>query len=93
MVIAQEETPMLSEKCKLYGRKGVKYLERVGPYLVITNKRLHEMGASHRYTLINEADLWVHSIHGSQHAAVVFAGKVNQGSISNQSTIWRLLKR
>lgn len=66
---------MFSEKCKLQGRGGIKHLDRVGPFLVITNGRLHEIGASRRFTLVNEAELWVHSIHGSQRAAVVFAEK------------------
>jgi len=42
---------------------------------VIANKRLYETGASHRYALVNEAERSVHSVHGSQHAAVVFAKK------------------
>lgn len=66
---------MFSEKCKLQGLSGIKQLDRVGPYLVITNRSLYEAGGSHRYTLINVAGLWVHSIHGSQRAAVVFAVK------------------
>lgn len=69
---------MFSEKCKLQGRNGIKQLDRVGPYLVITNRRLHDSGASRRYTLVNEAELSVHSIHGSQYAATVFAQKRNQ---------------
>ena len=66
---------MFSEKCTLQGRSGIKHLDRVGPFLVITNGRLYKRGASRRYTLVNEAELWVHSIHGSHHAAVVFAEK------------------
>ena len=69
---------MFSEKCKLQGRNGIKQLDRVGPYLVITNRRLHESGASRRYALVNEAELSVHSIHGSQDAAIVVAQKHNQ---------------
>ena len=66
---------MFSKKCKLQGLNGITRLDRVGTYLVITNRQLHETGASSRYTLVNEAELWVHSIHGSQHAAVIFAQK------------------
>ena len=69
---------MFSEKCKLQGLNGIQQLDRVGPYLVITNRWRYETGESSRYTLINEAKLWVHSIHGSQHAAVVFAQKHGQ---------------
>lgn len=69
---------MFSKKCNLQGLNGIKQLDRVGPYLVITNRRRHEAGGSSRYALVNEAKLWVHSIHGSQHAAVVFAQKQNQ---------------
>jgi hypothetical protein len=69
---------MFSEKCQLQGRSGIKRLDRVGPFLVITNGRLHEIGASRRYALVNETELWVDSIHGSQHAAVVFAQKHSQ---------------
>ncbi len=66
---------MVSQKCKLQGRNGIQQLDRVGSYLVITNSRLHEIGESRRYTLVNEVERWVHSIHGSQRAAVVFAQK------------------
>jgi hypothetical protein len=71
----KEQTHMVGQKCQLHGRNGIQQLERVGPYLVITNRRLHETGESRRYTLVNEAERWVHSIHGSQRAAVVFAQK------------------
>lgn len=66
---------MIGEKCKLRGLDGIKQLDRVGPYLVITNRYRYETGESRRYVLINLAELWVHSIHGSQRAAVVFAQK------------------
>lgn len=69
---------MFSEKCKLQGLNGIKQLDRVGPYLVITNRWRYETGESSRYTLVNETELRVHSIHGSQHAAVVFAQKHSQ---------------
>jgi hypothetical protein len=69
---------MFSEKCKLEGRSGIKQLDHVGPYLVIANRRLYETGAARRYTLVNEAELCVHSIYATQHAAVVFALKQNQ---------------
>ena len=66
---------MFSEKCKLQGRDGIQQLDRVGAYLVIANRRLHEIGESRRYTLVDEVKCWVHSVHGSQRAAVVFAQK------------------
>ena len=70
-----EQPPMFSEKCNLHGVNGIKHLDRVGNYLVIANKWLYETGISHRYALVNEAERSVHSVHGSQHAAVVFARK------------------
>ena len=69
---------MYSEKCRLQGRSGIKHLDRVGPYLVIANRWLYETGESRRYVLINETASQVHSIHGSQYAAVVFAQKHGQ---------------
>jgi hypothetical protein len=76
--MVEERMHMFSEKCKLQGRNGIKQLARVGPYLVITNRRLYEIGESRRYTLVNEAELSVHSIHGSRYAAIEFAQKHNQ---------------
>ena len=64
---------MFSEKCKVQGLKGIKQLDRVGPDIVITNRRLYETGDSHRYVLVNEAELPVDSIHSSKCAAVMFA--------------------
>jgi len=69
---------MFSEKCRVQGLKGIKQLDRVGPYIVITNRRLYETGDSHRYALINEAELCVHSIHSSKRAAVTSAQKNTQ---------------
>ena len=66
---------MFSEKCKLHGLNGIKQLARVGNYLVIANKWLYETGTSRRYALVNEVEQSVHSVHGSQRAAVVFAQK------------------
>jgi hypothetical protein len=72
---------MLREKCKLQGRTGIKQLDRVGPFVVITNRWRHDSGESRRYTLINEAELSVHSVHGSQHAAVKFAERYGQKAL------------
>jgi hypothetical protein len=69
---------MFSDKCKLQGLNGIKQLDRVGPYLVIANRQRHEKGGSNRYALVNESELWVHSVHGSQLAAVVIAQNQNQ---------------
>ena len=65
----------MNEKCKLHGLNGIKDLDCVGSYLVITNRIRHETGTSKRFNLVNEAELMVHSIHGSHRAAVVFAKK------------------
>ena len=80
---------MFSEKCKLQGRDGIKRLDRVGAFLVITNRRLYEIGESRRYTLVNEAKRWVHSVHGSQHAAVVFAQKYIQTPLESKTETYR----
>jgi hypothetical protein len=69
---------MFSEKCKLQGLKGIKQLDRFGSYLVIANRRLFETGDSSRYALINETELWVDSIHGSQDAALSVAQRLSQ---------------
>ena len=69
---------MFSEKCNLQGLDGIKQLDRVGPYLIVTNRRRYEAGGSSRYALVNEAELWVHSIYGSQHDAMVFAQEQSQ---------------
>jgi hypothetical protein len=66
---------MFSEKFELRGRTGIQRLDRVGAYLVITNRRLYEIGLARRYALVNEAKPSVHSVHGSYHPAVVFATK------------------
>jgi hypothetical protein len=69
---------MFSEKCKLQGLKGIKQLDRFGAYLVIANRRLFETGDSSRYTLVNEKELWVDSIHSIQDAALTLAQKLSQ---------------
>jgi hypothetical protein len=52
---------MFSKKCNLQGLDGIQQLDRIGPYLIITNRRRYEAGGSSRYALVNEAKLWVHS--------------------------------
>jgi hypothetical protein len=61
---------MLSDKCNLQGLSGITQLDRIGPYVIITNRWLHALGEASRYTLINEVNLWVRSIHRTQSAAV-----------------------
>lgn len=66
---------MYSEKCSLQNKAGIKRLEQVGAFLVIANKWLYETGKSRRFALVNEMEKFVHSVHGSQRAAVVYAQK------------------
>jgi hypothetical protein len=54
---------MYSDKCDLRGKTGIQRLERVGPYSVIANRKLHAQGRSHRFTVVNERDAWVDSVH------------------------------
>ena len=66
---------MFSEKLRLQNQSGIQRLEQVGVFLVITNKRLYETGKPRKFTLVNEIEKYVHSVHGSQRAAVVYAQK------------------
>ena len=66
---------MFSEKLRLQNQSGIQRLEQVGAFLVITNKRLYDTGKPRKFTLINEIENYVHSVHGSEYAAVVFARK------------------
>jgi hypothetical protein len=66
---------MFSEKLRLQDQSGIQRLEQVGAFLVIANKQLYETGKSRRFTLVNELEQYVHSVHGSQRAAVVYAQK------------------
>jgi hypothetical protein len=73
----EERTDMVSKQCNFQGLKGIKQLARVGPYLVIANRKLYEIGESRRYVLIHTTQSLVNSIHSSQDAAVMFAQKQN----------------
>jgi hypothetical protein len=64
---------MLSDKCNLQGLSGITRLDHVGPYVIVTNRLLHEVGESSRYALINEVNLWVRSFYSTQGAAVLSA--------------------
>lgn len=66
---------MFSGKLRLQNQVGIRRLEQVGAFLVIVNKRLYEMGESRKFTLVNELEKYVHSVHGSERAAVVYAQK------------------
>ena len=66
---------MFSEKLRLQNQSGIQRLEQIGVFLVITNKQLYETGKPRKFTLVNEIEKYVHSVHGSQRAAVVFAQK------------------
>ena len=56
---------MYAEKCELQGRSGVKRLESVGAYVVIANKILDDRGRSSRFTVVNEREAWVDSVHST----------------------------
>ncbi len=66
---------MFSEKLRLQNQSGIQRLDQVGAFLVITNKRLFQTGKPRRFTLVNETEKYVHSVHGSRRAAVVYAQK------------------
>jgi hypothetical protein len=66
---------MFSDKLRLQNQSGIQRLEQVGAFLVIANKQLYEMGKPRKFTLVNETEKYVHSVHGSQRAAVVYAQK------------------
>ena len=74
----EEQTYMVRQKCKLQGHNGIQQLDRVGPYLGIANRQLHETGEARRHALVNEARLWGHRIHGCQQVDVISAQKHNQ---------------
>ncbi len=67
-----------SEQCRVQGRAGIKRLDKIGTYLVITNRTLFDEGASHRFTVVNELEKWVDSVHGSHRAALKRAQKLLQ---------------
>ena len=66
---------MFSEKLRLHNQPGIQRLEQVGAFLVIVNKQLYETGKPRKFTLVHELEKYVHSVHGSRRAAVVFAKK------------------
>ncbi len=59
-----------SDQCKIQGRSGIKRLDRVGSYLVIANRTRFDEGDPHRFTVVNELEKWVDSVHGSHRAAL-----------------------
>lgn len=64
---------MYSTKLNYHNQRNLKRLDRVGPFLVITNKRLYHTGRPNKFVLINDFDNYVESVHGSQYAAVTNA--------------------
>ena len=66
---------MFSDKCELHNLSGIERLDRVGDFLVIANKWLYDEGKPRKFTLVDAKWNRVHSVHGSQYAAVVYAQK------------------
>jgi hypothetical protein len=66
---------MLSPKCDL-DKPGVKRLDQVGSYAVIANKKLHDKGRSHRFTVVNTSQQWVDSIHQNYDEALSYTRKL-----------------
>ncbi len=58
-----------SDSCELQDRSGIKRLDQIGTYLIIVNRTLFDGGVSHRFTVVNEMEKWVDSVHGSYRAA------------------------
>ncbi len=67
-----------SEQCKVQGLTGIKRLDKIGTYLVIANRTRFDEGDSHRFTVVNELEKWVDSVHGSHRAALKRAQKLLQ---------------
>lgn len=69
---------MYSDKCELRGKSGVKRLERIGPYVVIAIRMLHDRGRSTRFTIVNEPEAWVDSVHPTPARAMAAARELPQ---------------
>ncbi len=59
-----------SNQCSVQGRAGIKRLDQIGTYLVIANRTRFDEGDPHRFTVVNELEKWVDSVHGSHRAAL-----------------------
>lgn len=64
---------MYADRCELEGRSGVKRLESVGAYVVIANRILDDGGRSSRFTVVNEREAWVDSVHSTPGNAMTTA--------------------
>lgn len=42
---------------------GVIRLEEVGPFAVIANRELHEMGTARKFAVANTEESWIESVH------------------------------
>ena len=69
---------MYADKCDLQGRSGVKRLESIGAYVVIANKILDDRGRSSRFTVVNEREAWVDSVHSTPGNAVSTARELSK---------------
>lgn len=61
---------MFSDHLILKGKRGVKQLDKSGPYAVIVNKRLYDRGQAGKYTVVNVKERWVDSVHHSRTEAI-----------------------
>lgn len=66
---------MFSPKCDV-DKPGVKYLNQVGGFAVIANKKLHDSGKSHRFAVVNTSGCWVDSVHTNQREALSYTQKL-----------------
>jgi hypothetical protein len=64
---------MYSDHLILRGKNGVKWLDQWGPYAVIVNRRLYELGRAGKYALVNIDKHWVDGVYRSRAHAVTKA--------------------
>ena len=55
---------------------GIIRLDAVGPYVVIANKTLYELGRAGRFAVANDQEHWVDSVHFTRAAALSLTQKL-----------------
>ncbi len=76
---------MLPIKGALQGRRGIQWLDRFGPYAVVTNKKLHFVGRASKFVVVNPRERLVASVHDTHDEALTLAQALSANAATKRS--------
>ena len=76
---------MLPIKGALRGRRGVKWLDEAGSYVVVANRKLYRKGMARKFAVANHRERLVTSVHRSADEALTVAQALSNNEANRRT--------